>query len=314
MNFKGVTSGQRVVDVVPFDQVLTGGSLRPLSPVILQTTRYASGDWPIHWMPRTRNQAGMFPGAAGPGPEPATRFVIRVYNGVTVVFERTITDQAVQAPTLLDYAPKDSSGVKLSSYDVSVENLDMQDAFVEATVAVTTPVNSTVGLTDFNLFTYGVVTHPPAPLITGATTQFSILAGVDPTTGFYVYEQATNGAALVNVYNQGVADANSTEKVRISVKDGIARYYLNYQNSGSLPLYTSTNQNMAGRDMRAVFSDHNVPSRIVNQSIDPSGDSFIYTLAQQTADFGSGQSTISVQISQVNQYVGNGPFAAATLP
>lgn len=314
MNFKFISSGQSVADAAIVAQVLHGTSLKPLSPVNLRGTRDAAGNLLIEWTRRTRLGAGMRPNTGVPLAEEDEIYQIDIMNGGTVV--RTIEEKSGSSHVAMLNGLTNGqyiSGNNLLSPGADIARANVvqslgNEGFVEATLSFTGDNTNfaIVGMATPEHLQY-LVNQGLGSVAPGFISQSTFTAHA--TFGYPEFRVEDLG--LAPDYQSGNLGAVTTARIRIALSGAQIRFYWDYTGAGSVPFYVSRYASVY--PMFAILKASGVAQVrdvIVGVTLHRST---VYTAADQVADWGSTQSSLTVRVAEVSAVVGRGPYVQGVL-
>lgn len=302
MNFKFETSGQGLDNAVVFSQVLHGNSLKPLAPVNLKGSRDANGNLLIEWTRRSRLGPGLRPNSGVPLAEEQEKYVVEIYNGVTLVRSLNIFLDSAASPVIW-------------------QQIQGTAAAIGTDGTVTTTTNDVVLISAQQMhgdFIYEE-TVPDTTSYAMPKIGFRVVPAIEPSPSIiWGIEGAwVPGLSLPRTYFDSFNTYPIVAKDRLTLESrgGVVSYYVNYSSRASAPLYTSRVVVNDADSYYLVLSTFGDPSstQIIRSSLYRGLPEMLYTTDQQTHDFGSVQSNIKVRVKQVSAIVGAGPYVEATL-
>lgn len=298
MRVRFVSSGQNVEDALTINQTLLGTSLKPLAPVNLRGTRNTTGDLLIEWTRRGRYGAGVRP-ADVPVTEEKESFIVEIYDGATL--KRTIpiaiTSQPVIWTTQNQYASTSGSTLTATAASTiavaeAAQRLERPGDYIEFTI------KKGGSSTTFGLFVIPAGTRAP-------------LIGLDSSVGVLTWG-AASGGYTVSTFHAPVFYSDG-DRVRAMVTDTDIRVYNNYLAISDSPDLISAFPPEFPLKIEAHVGHTGSAAEMQNATIYRGTPSTVYTVAQQTQDFGSTQNPITVRVYQVSQVAGNGAYVQASL-
>src|SRR6266404_326569 len=301
MLFKFVSSGQAIDDAPVFTQVLRGNSL--LAPPVMTITgvRNSDGDLLGRFQRRTRLPTGLVVPSDAPLAEESELYDVEILNGSTVVRTLSRIKPSDEWPAVLQSDrsndpfdgitgnslfgsasnPRSTSGITA----ISLQTIERTDNYVGANVAG--------GVGNFADSYFGLVDS------VAAWQHIPSFAG-----DFFKYSIVHNGnVGVATILEQGVNKGTITfvngDRIFIVIVGNQVRYYVNSMGIGAQPVYTSTTAPTLPLRVAAFVGENSgdIVSNVV-MTIAPQ-PSFVYPATQQTVDFGSTQSAISVRIYQL---------------
>jgi hypothetical protein len=309
-NYRAVSMGQSLGDaaIITFDW--TGNTLKPLAPVNLHASRNTAGDVLIEWTRRSRIGGGMRPGSDVPLGEEEEVYLVEIYNGSTLVRSilapKATINQTTQWTEVFDAS---------SSLTIGADNSLSWTPIANDGIAASSQVFRGDFAAEF------ILSADDAPQLFGVydatkALDSSSISGVQSVD--YAYYTCLSPP---NVRAQGLSTYTRTaaagDHFLLERHGTVIRYYQNKQTSTApVPFYESHTAVTDVTPLRAVAWFKPSGS---NRGLAPSSIQFItqraylYTVGQQTADFGSAQSSVKVRIYQISSIVGRGEYTEATL-
>lgn len=299
-NYKAVTVNQDVADATPVSFTWTGGTVRPLAPVNLMATRNTAGDILFEWIRRSRIAPGMIPGSGTPMGEEVERDEVDIRSGGNVL--RTLrVDRltGISIPWVVD--PVFGAG----SVFYSPMTLRTLRSFVELTLSAGTSGGVTAGSAILNI--YG------GPY--GTTPVWQIQLDV-PAAGSAGFLLISDNPGTLTQYNQALAADGLTKtfKIRVEFTGDEALFYIDYINTGSIPIFRSHTKPVAYGFLSLAYQIGTpAASSVTNAVGNPGKPIAFYPVDLQTIDFGSAQSSVNVRVFQMSSIVGRGEYLDGTV-
>jgi hypothetical protein len=140
----------------------------------------------------------------------------------------------------------------------------------------------------------------------------------DKTTGYllHVTYQNTVGLTVVKkgtgtVYTSGALTATFM-RIRVMLSGTEVRFYWDYTGPASVPFYVHPIGPASA--VVPIFNCTGTQAEVRNAIIGQTGSpSVVYSVEQQTADFGSAQSSVKVRCYQISAIVGRGDYGERTI-
>jgi hypothetical protein len=310
-NYKAVTTNQNLSDVTSIPFTWRGGTVRPLAPVNIRGSRNAAGDLLIEWTRRSRTGAGMRPNSDVPLSEETELYEIEIYNGASLL--RTVRAMSGAVPVLwtntgayASITPASDGTLLQTAEDTPAQLQSIQR--INGDFVLETTIDNSVRMG--NIQTDGIVR-------------------ILPVSGFWDVDNATapgyfHGDGGNDLFENDPAlqvfDLVSGSRLMIELTGKTFKYYKDYAGPQTQPLYISTRTNipfplMIQADLNgSAFTSPIVLDNVTRPTIWlPYGPSYLYNADQQTADFGSIQSSVKVRIRQISAVVGRGAYCEATI-
>lgn len=321
-SYKAVTSGQSLDDAATVTFDWQGGTLKPLRPANLRSTRDADGNYLIEWTGRSRVGGGMIPGSDVPLAEEEEAYDVEfldvsdnVLRTVRVVPERS--DPAILLPVdpVLD-PPFLSNNNLLDPGNTHVLTYTQQTlghgSWMEARLNANPNDVAAMGLVPPEAARY--LRQRGVGWPTGvfySEVQFGDSNAVSTTNKFVVYFGAGGPGYPPQVFDSGSLGTADAARIRIEVGDKL-RFYWDYTGSGSVPFYESDTEPptpLVGQLSCTTIDDEgcSITDVRIGRTFRPS---VVYTTVQQTAD---SNDAVFVQVFQVSSLVGRGAAARITL-
>lgn len=307
LKFKFVTSGQSVDDAAEVTQTLRGNSLRPLAPVNLTGTRDALGNLLLQWTGRSRINPGMIPGSDVPIGEDEEIYNVEIMDGASVVRSIVVRGGGSQPAVLAGIVqPGVVSGNNFGpgSGDQAFANVVQSlgpEAFVEATLTYSTASSNASMAFVEQAYIDWIAGGQIGTLGTNhySAISFRNLSGLNK---FNVTDTAPPGSA----YNSDDLGTVTNARIRATLSDTGVRYYWDYMGEASVPFYVSraipTFPAFCLIELGGTGEARNINvGRTFKRST-------VYTVEQQTSDFGAVENPVTVRVSQVSAVVGAGPY------
>lgn len=303
-DYKAVTTNQDVADATAVPFIWTGGTIKPLAPVNLRGTRNATGDLLIEWTRRSRFASGLTPGSDVPTGEERDSFLVEIYSGATL--KRTMPIAPSMSQGIIWRATNEYAVITGSTLAGSVGNGGSAEAYQR--------FNKTGGFFEFTI-KRGSPSTTIIPrivwMVDGFRRDLSLnISNTTLTVSAGVQVAGSYGSSAVT----GSIPYNDGDRLRIMLSGTEVRFYLNYSAIGSIPFYVSplalqfpvTIEGFAG-------NLSGTPPEMQSAVIYNGEASTIYSASQQTEDFGSTQSSLSVRVYQVSAVVGRGFYTSGTI-
>lgn len=348
LKLKFQTSGQ-ALDQVPVVEVpFQGNSLKALAPSGLRGVRDSEGDLLIRWDRRSRIGAGLRPFSDVPIGEERERYRVEIYDGSTLKRTMDVLTGTQMAAFLFSELKSEFDGVTHNTFSLpanygarSIQEIPGPENFIEANLETDMAggLFSAVGLqnpdgqwrgvaaslnAEFSAGSFG------ATLDAGSTIPYVVSLGAyGPALGpFYqklsVYEHGTRifsassePAALDYDATFGWSEPEANRgffRIRFNFVGSSIR--IQKAHTTNVPFTTIAVSNQAAIFPYFVFAAANGgPSykvSAVTMTTNPLPGT-IYSAAQQTEDFGSTQSAITVRVRQFSAVVGYGFHAGGTI-
>lgn len=309
LNFKAVSSGQSSSDAPVFTQILRGNSLLNQPVVNIRGVRNSAGDLYGSWLRRARVPSALATPSDVPLAEEAELYDVEVMNGSAV------------ARTFRNIAPGDEQNAVLQS-DKSASPYDGITG--NTLTGTSTDSRYATGINAVSLQTIDGPDNYVAASLTGAvgpagTSIYGVMDAAAPweTAGVTLqFFGSKNGNTANGSVGDGTDSATFTmangERIYIYFGANQVRFYLNSMARGSVPVLVSSLLPTYPIRVHGFVSQNNsclVSNIVLTNRQRPA---FVYTAAQQTTDFGSTQSSITIRIYQLGR-LGRGRVAVATI-
>lgn len=304
---------QSLADAATVDFAWSGEALSPLSPVNLRGIRDSAGSLLIEWTRRGRLAPGLTPGSDVPLAEETERYDVEILTTGNVL-KRTIPvgsvvsnaavllgviqPQCVDRNNLVAPAPPNIEALAYTRQEFIGAG-----GWLEATL--TAPANSFAAL--------GLTEAHRKGLNRAATTTFDVEVLFSQVSAVFPGLTVREGGVVK--YSSGLLGTVTSLRIRILISGTEIRYYWDYTGPGSVPFYISRIVPVFPLAGFVQLIDDagglvKVGNTVVGSTYNPST---IYSLDQQTEDFGSAQNPIRVRVSQISAIVGRGPYVQADL-
>lgn len=327
--FKFVSSGQAVADAATFTQVLHGNSLKPLAPVNLRVYRDSNGAALIECTRRTRIAGGLRPNIGVAINEEAAIFDFEIYSGSTL--KRTIRVNISDSEIPIWRKVIDPDSAIAISADGTIQITDVADANHPYAVLVSNQVLRADDPEVVFAFTGDTridgTTTTPLPLEVGfvsASLSDDVLDDGNPVAAGFALRDPIAFAPTTRIVLDSLLvapDLPQLATTRLAIR--MTRGTINLYQDAVGPYDAAPNlgsQTMQGSGFYRVCVFHRMGSLIAGHVMtvtsprltrqDPTA---LYSVADQTTDFGSAQSSIKIRAYQVSAIVGRGAYVEGTL-
>lgn len=309
--YRAVTSGQSLGDAATVDFVYTGVGLEPLTPVQLTGTRDSLGNLLIQWVRRSRYAPGMIPGSDVPLGEETEDYAVDILTLASVLKRTMFVHNGGGRPAVLVDTSQDHpaliSGNNILASGVLTEEgqgyvhqpITGPGIWIEATLKPST--GATNLFIQDPLWTKDVGFASMSGLFRQLVSFFPSTLGlyIRDRTGAYLFGPVSMGSVLVM-------------RIRILIAGTEIRYYWDYTGPGSVPFYVS--EIPPAFPLQAEVQCIGSTAAISNVTIgDLPQPSIMYSIEQQTEDFGSVQDPIRVRVAQISSIVGRGGYVQGDL-
>lgn len=300
-----VSAGQSQDDAAVVSKVCVFGGLKYPAPIHLTRSDDADFNATIEWSPRLRLGHGIHNGLSGFDDRDREVYDIEFWNAArTTLMHSARVEGMIAEAVVTEPAPDyNDTGTPTNGREIGTKRIPSDDAFlfVRQQQVQTEPQN--YGLVDYN----GVGYYDPGDGSRIHRNTWLVSVYVDPTTGLNV--AVTGGVS----FQQGVPYIEDTADVLIEIKHGRLLFYLNRNQGGDAPLFTLSYPTLGTRDLRGYFykniggegTTHRTQGRLQRH--------YIYSAVEQIEDFGSTQNPLYVSVYRVDERIGRGYPAEATL-
>lgn len=315
-SYRAPTSGQSLADAATVSFVWTGNVLKPPPPANVRGTRDSQGNLLIQWTRRSRIGFGMIPGSDVPLAEEAEHYEVEILDGSNNVLRTLKVDLKLGQPASLIATDGAANVVGNSLIGPAIayttQKLDRPGSFIEARLSASAssgipaiqlleaqngPRSAQDRLADEPVYrSSALFLRFASPL--GITVNENALGDPPPTT---------------QKFTSGSLGGVTAVRVRVVVNDsGTVSYYWDYAGEGSVPFYVSDTAvplPVVGVPVVTGVGGQ-ITDIFIGQLVTPSAT---LTTADQTALFGSLQSSIRVRVYQLSAIVGRGDYAQANI-
>lgn len=283
---------------------LEGVSLKPPAPVNIKGSRDTSNNLFASWTRRERLPFHLRDSAGTPLGEEEEIYQVAIMNGADVVRGPIrIREPQMQAFSYERTILFDPDAIETDALKIGIQRIDPTRFIAETTASTGAPLG---GLAHGDGIGFIDATG------TAGVSAFSVWVEIYSTSvPVHFIKTYVNGTAVHTETITSYYTADDPVLLRVELINNQLQTFAQVAGRPPQLLYTGTlnGSQFSGRDLRAL----GINGAGTNPRVLPIRSSFLYTAAQQTADFGSTQSSVTIRVAQESAIVGIGEWATATI-